>query len=122
MPTATPIPTAIQRAIDDWADRTAISPDGRLRVVLEYLGEGWNGEFNPSRPSDAPLVRFTVAERDHDGDFQDLEGSSFCTSIPITTPPALLDAFAARIMARVVAGLVGKDLAPLTWVTAADLV
>jgi len=64
---------------------------GHTRVEFEHIGEGRNGEYNPSAPSDAPLLRVTVRRRRSGPDnWTDIEGASWCTQLPVGINPDLL--------------------------------
>lgn len=38
--------------------------DGKYRIVWEYIGEGWDGDYNPEDESDTPLLRFSCDEKE----------------------------------------------------------
>jgi len=37
-----------------------------VRVELEWIGEGYEGDYDPEDPEDVPLLRFTVYRREGD--------------------------------------------------------
>lgn len=51
---------------------------GAVKVTLTYIGEGYDGDYDPSNPEDAPLYRVDVTRRGRD--YED-ECGSFCTHI-----------------------------------------
>ena len=55
---------------------------GRVRIDLEHIGEGWNGDYQPDNANDAPLLRFYVYLDD-----EAIEDASYCTQLPDTLPP-----------------------------------
>tara|TARA_Y100000310_G_C20578932_1_gene761966 strand:+ start:833 stop:1198 length:366 start_codon:yes stop_codon:yes gene_type:complete len=58
--------------------------DGLFRVELESIGEGYNGDFDPSDPDDVELLRFSVDQRETlDDDWTGVENSSYCTELPV---------------------------------------
>ena len=67
-----------------------------VRVVLEHIGEGYSGDYDPADPDDAELVRFTV-EQLVAGDWQPVECGSYCTHLLATASPGVLAPAAAAI-------------------------
>lgn len=51
---------------------------GAIKVTLTYIDEGYNGDYDPSDPEDAPLYRVDVTRRGVDYDH---DGGSNCTYI-----------------------------------------
>ena len=76
---------------------------GDKRVVWEYIGEGWSGDYNPDDPEDTQLLRFSCFEKVfyHEEDWTELSDSSYCTEMPINTPVSILAQAAARIMQEI---------------------
>lgn len=66
-----------------------------VRVEMEYIGEGYNGDWDPFDPQDAPLVRFRVFDRTREEGDQELD--SYCTQIPATMPVAMMESFACEL-------------------------
>ena len=57
-----------------------------VRVGLERLGEGLNGDYDANDPDDKELLRFYVNKYNKYHDvWLDVEDSSYCTLLPITT-------------------------------------
>jgi len=56
---------------------------GGVRVEIEYIGEGFSGDYDPENPEDKPLLRFNVMHRVGREWDQDSDGS-FCTQVPAT--------------------------------------
>lgn len=52
-----------------------------VRVELEHIGEGWQGEYDETDPDDTPLLRFTVSKL-VDGEWQEVNDASYCTQLP----------------------------------------
>ena len=76
--------------------------EGRVRVALEYIGEGYSGDFDDEDEEDMPLIRFTVYEREFGIEiWEQVDDSSYCTQIPITTPREQLEGIARSILAEV---------------------
>ena len=73
-----------------------------VRVEYEYIGEGWNGEYNPDDELDQPLYRFTVYYKDDDVE-------SYCTAWPIGTSEATLRNEARNLLEEVFIPVVSGD-------------
>jgi hypothetical protein len=54
---------------------------GLVKIELEYIGEGLNGDFNPNDPDDIKLLRYTVS-RIEDDDIVPIDDASYCTLLP----------------------------------------
>lgn len=98
----------------------AKSADGKVKVVLEDIGEGKDGDYDPSDPDDKPLLRFTVYRRG-EREWEELDDSSYCTQIPVTTEKDEQLRLARLILAEVEAparehGRVKKLCERLSWV------
>jgi len=77
---------------------------GNVRVELDYIGEGFSGDYCHEDPEDEPLLRFTVLGRrradgsrrglpnDHGlewgshGEWTPFSDASCCTNLPATMP------------------------------------
>jgi hypothetical protein len=55
-------------------------------VTLEYIGEGNDGDYDPSDPADQPLFRFCTQQR-VDGEWEDVDSGSYCTQVPANISP-----------------------------------
>lgn len=62
---------------------------GNLRVVWEYVGEGWGGDYNPNDPKDTPFLRFSCDEKIN-GVWEGIEDSSYCTQMSANTSRSTL--------------------------------
>lgn len=60
-------------------------------IAVEWvdLGEGWNGDYDPSDAGDAPLLRFDTY-RKVDGGWEPFDDGSYCTAMPVGTDEATL--------------------------------
>lgn len=65
------------------------------RYTLEWvdLGEGFDGDYDPENPDDRPLLRADLY-----GDGEALDGGSYCTQAPVTTPDYVLSALAHSLL------------------------
>ena len=54
---------------------------GKYRVDLDYIGEGYCGDFNEDDVDDEPLMRFSVFKDD-----VEMNDGSYCTCISARTP------------------------------------
>lgn len=77
--------------------------ESRCKVELEYIGEGYNGYYDPEDPDDEPLIRFSVYSREFGTDhWEAVDDASYCTQIPATSHLEKLKAIAQSILAEVV--------------------
>ena len=73
---------------------------GPVRVSMIDLGEGYNGDYDPDDPDDAPLWRFDVYVKDG-GSWEPLDDCSYCTRLPTTAPKAQVEAVLRTILEAV---------------------
>lgn len=69
-----------------------------VHVELEWIGEGYNGDYQPTDPEDAPLLRFTVSKIHTVNDntyHEPVDDASYCTCITTNADIYKLD-FATR--------------------------
>ncbi|MFZ9515541.1 MAG: hypothetical protein ACO29P_09950 [Bacteroidia bacterium] len=50
----------------EFEDIEVVSENGLVKVVLEYIGEGYSGDYDPEDQDDTPLLRYTLY-RKNDG-------------------------------------------------------
>ncbi len=98
--------------LEDFEDIVAVSEDGKVKVVIEWIGEGIDGDYDEEDPDDEPLCRFSVYRRydrdermdphfldDHTpwGEYDIDEGwravadASYCTQLKATLPRERLE-------------------------------
>lgn len=53
---------------------------GDVAVTLEWIGEGADGDYDPTDPGDEPLMRIGV-ERRANGEWEAVDDASYCTNI-----------------------------------------
>jgi len=67
---------------------------GTLKVVWEWIGEGFHGDYNPDDSKDVPLLRFTCLKKtgfnNKDGAWEQMDDASYCTLMPIDSPKKYL--------------------------------
>jgi len=81
--------------IDDIPETLAtIQSEPLIRVDIEWIGEGFDGDYDPDWPDDYPHARFTVFM----GDGQ-VENASFCTRLDARSDQTILDK-AAKLVLR----------------------
>ena len=51
-----------------------------IRVHLDYSGEGYHGDYDPSDEDDKPLLRYSI-EQKIEGEWQWLKNASYCTDL-----------------------------------------
>lgn len=65
-------------SIEIGQEREFIEQD--IRVVLENIGEGWDGDFDPDDPDDENLLRFSIYKKENN-EWIDVDDASYCTQI-----------------------------------------
>ena len=63
---------------------------GNYKAEFIDIGEGYNGEYDPTDPNDVALLRFDVYEL-VDGEWETIDDTSYCTAMPVDTPDDVLD-------------------------------
>lgn len=57
----TSTPTASTPTASTYVDGTWVeAPGGKVRACFEYIGEGYNGDYDETDPTDAPLYRLDI--------------------------------------------------------------
>ena len=104
----------------EFEDIIVENRDLRCRVVLEWIGEGNSGDYDPSDPEDCPLLRFSVSRwykvgespknyfADYDAnhvfesdEFVQVSDASYCTQLDARAPRAKLEKAAQIILDHV---------------------
>ena len=67
-----------------------------VEVELEYIGEGWGGDYDKDDPEDEPLMRFTVKYKG-----EELDDASYCTALQATLEHEILLFAATEILDEV---------------------
>lgn len=70
-----------------------VAEHDNIKVVLEHIGEGINGEFDPEDPNDVPLIRFTIYK-----DGEQVDDASYCTNLSIHEDRLQLEEIAMEIL------------------------
>ena len=65
--------------------------DDEVKVEWAYIGEGYNGDYDPSDPDDVELLRFYVYHID-DGEWVEVEDASYCTNMPLRADQSIIEA------------------------------
>lgn len=101
---------------------------GNKKVVLEWIGEGHEGDYNKDDSKDEQLIRFSCSEfvhRREDGnlinDWDDLDNASYCTQLPVGTPFKHLVIAASEVMEAIQDVSYKKRLEKLSWLNQEDL-
>lgn len=81
----------------DHADLARYRIDGRVEVLVEYIGEGYGGDYDEDDEEDEPLVRITATDLVPAEQRRDDQDNSFCTNVPAYAPQATLNEFAKRV-------------------------
>jgi hypothetical protein len=90
----TAAPTGTQTNKSLWWQITTVSPEsdprgrllvaGRVKVEWSELGEGSDGDFDPSDPDDVELLRFDFYALVR-GEWVAVADASYCTCVPVAT-------------------------------------
>lgn len=128
----------------DFEEIIAESDDGKVRVVLDFCGEGHNGDYNPDDSTDEPLLRFDVfrkfEERDRGdnsfanceevedaepGDWLFVRKASFCTGLTANDDREILQRAARHMLAAthplvVSGGSIKSACERFSWLSASD--
>lgn len=73
-----------ENIITNFSETEFYNDRGTTKVVWEYIGEGWYGDFDPTDPTDEPLLRFSVCTRFGDG-WEYADDASYCTMNTVET-------------------------------------
>jgi len=84
----------------------------KVKVSLEYIGEGWKGDFDLNDPEDTRLLHFDVQiHRSLDGTYEHAEfcggrwnqvhDASYCTALPIDSSKQIIKTTLRHIMEEV---------------------
>lgn len=63
--------------------------NGQFMAEWVDIGEGWDGNYNPSNPDDTPLLRFDTYRKNGD-EWEPIDDGSYCTAMPVDTPDNIL--------------------------------
>ncbi len=78
---------------------------GNVKVEIEWIGEGIEGDYYENDPEDIPLLRFSVYKREGDDYWEAVDDASYCTNLPATVRPDI-----ARKAVRYIMGWVEEPL------------
>jgi hypothetical protein len=92
---------------------------GDIKVEWCDIGEGLDGDYNPTNPKDVLLLRFYVSQRDIDGVWADVQDGSYCTLMPVGTDSAYLAWGLQAIMAAAEQPSPKHELEAMSWMTPA---
>lgn len=71
-----------------------------VKVSIEYIGEGYHGDYDPEDPDDKQLLRFSVYKwnaEPHICEWESVQDGSYCTYLP-----ADLDVLDKAMVARII--------------------
>jgi hypothetical protein len=101
---------------------------GNIKVEWVNLGEGWDGDYNPSDPSDVNLLRFDVYKRSNaKSKWEEVENASYCTQMPASTSKEILHQALEHIMNTVHGPILADGRAKrlcerLSWISPKDFI
>jgi hypothetical protein len=93
----------------EFKDIEVVSKDGLIKVVLEYIGEGYQGDYDPKDSEDEPLLRYSLYQKDDDGDWDDVDCGSYCTYLSVNDDRDKLVKVANTILRLVEDGLTSDN-------------
>lgn len=128
-----------------WKDKELAQGDlctleeNNLKVTMEWIGEGFCGDYEPENPDDIPLIRFSCyRRRDSDTlvrmtshefmdglDWDGIDDASYCTRLPYDTPRKILRRAAGCVIDELSDAIEGgaspkKPLERLSWLCLED--
>ena len=97
----------------------------QVKVELEWIGEGLDGDYNHEDTSDVPLLRFTVYKKIND-QWEAIDDASYCTLLPATITVETATKAAGYILSQVEdtvleGGSIKKICEKLSWIDTAWL-
>lgn len=92
----------------------------QVKVELEWIGEGLDGDYNEENPDDIPLLRFSVYKKIND-QWEAIDDASYCTQLPATIGMGTATVAAAHILRQVEdivleGGSIKKICEKLSWI------
>ena len=75
----------IKTGVKETDEEIVVIQDETIKAVLEDIGEGVCGDYDPEDADDIQLLRFS-AYINNDGIFEQMNDASYCTQIPLSTP------------------------------------
>lgn len=57
---------------------------GTVRVELDFIGEGYGGDYDPDDAEDTQLLRISVLAQNLEGEWEIVENGSTCTNLDAT--------------------------------------
>jgi hypothetical protein len=97
---------------------------GCYKVVWEYVGEGWSGDYDPEDVHDDPLLRFScsvMSGPEQDGPWVELPDSSYCTRCPTNTEFKKLKRFASELLDACALPSPKRRFEELSWLHPTDV-
>ena len=96
-----------------------------LRVDIDYIGEGWSGDYDPEDPEDEPLVRFSCFKQEK-GEWVELDDASYCTRVSKFEKQSVFEKLASAVMRELDRAASGgsnpkRAMEQMSWVTAEEL-
>lgn len=80
----------------------------QVKVELEWIGEGLDGDYNSKNPYDTPLLRFTVYKKVND-QWEAIDDASYCTQLPATITAERASEAAGQILSCVEGSVLNGD-------------
>jgi len=109
---------------NNWEDDSvaAVSKDKKRRVVIEWIGEGWNGDYDEEDIHDEPLLRFDVQDKIN-GEWETLDNGSYCTAVNARLPKRFWKKMAEYIVRQVQGeSYIKRICEDLSWINSDEIV
>ncbi|USN15602.1 hypothetical protein KIKIMORA_04840 [Brevundimonas phage vB_BpoS-Kikimora] len=90
--------------------------NGDDAVMLEYIGEGADGDYDQTDPGDEPLMRVSVERKGADGAWEYVEDSSYCTRISARASEAAKRLALLYILNGLPSGSVKRYMERMSWI------
>lgn len=89
----------------EFKDIEVVSENGLVKVVLEYIGEGYQGDYDPEDSEDEPLLRYSLYRKNDDDDWDAVDDGTYCTYLSVNDDRDKLVQVANTILLQVKDGL-----------------
>jgi len=74
--------------------------EGNRKVEIQWIGEGTQGDYDPSDSDDCPLLHFTVLDL-VEGEWVQVDNASYCTAMDARLPESAWEKAAEHILAHI---------------------
>ena len=99
---------------EDFEDFEVENKNGNRKVRWEWIGEGWNGDFDRNDIHDVPFLRF-YCDKKENGEWVEMENASYYTRMPVDSPKKYLKQAAEIILKAIEKADYKRLLQELSW-------